>query len=608
MKKHYNNMKKVLCAAAMLGFAPAVMAQEDNTGSNDPLKREMTLEREYDPSVQDANKVNTLPSVKEPAVTRRAIDYSDFTVPTDPEKQISTLPSGNVMTGVEHNNRRGYLGIAAGMNRNINGDFGYHILSNRKDRLNLYFSHRSNNWEPDYSSTTDEVKSKLNDNLGGINYEHSFDKAVLGIRARYRYSGFNYYGLTEDLYNEINGIPSTSSLGVPDRETDQVQQTVTAGIGVRSNENAPFGYLFDFSYVNFGSKYGIGRFADGPTENTFELSFDIFQPLWSGQVLGLAGKFEYFNYSTPQEGRKTVNGTETPYYFYYFNNHAEGTVNPYYKIEGDGWKLKLGAKFMFATGDDKKFMGSPDVSFDAEVADKTVIYVNAGGDLYSNSMYEMADVCRYLDPTKELLPSRNWLDGTVGIKSGIARGFWFDVFAGYKITSDDVFLLPTTYFDDGHFANLVTAEQYINTKVFYAGVDLKYNYQQWFEIAVKGVYNKWDAEYQEDAWTGGMDTDIEHAWGKPDFELSAGFTLRPTTQLAITADYRLETGRYMSAFSGEDIKMDNINELNLRASYTFNKTFGLNVAVNNVLDRDYDIFYGYPAQGIAVIGGINLNF
>lgn len=58
----------------------------------------MTLEREYDPTVQDASKVNTLPVIKEPVVKKMPIDYATFTVPADPEKEISLLPSGNIMT------------------------------------------------------------------------------------------------------------------------------------------------------------------------------------------------------------------------------------------------------------------------------------------------------------------------------------------------------------------------------------------------------------------------------------------------------------------------------------------------------------------------------
>lgn len=95
MKTIYN--VKALCVVALLGSAAAASAQEDVTKEKN-LNREMTLEREYDPSVQDASKVNTLPVVKEPEVRKIPIDYSNYTIAADPQKEISLLPSGNIMT------------------------------------------------------------------------------------------------------------------------------------------------------------------------------------------------------------------------------------------------------------------------------------------------------------------------------------------------------------------------------------------------------------------------------------------------------------------------------------------------------------------------------
>ena len=86
MKTIYNI--KALCVMALLGSVATVSAQEDKTKEKN-LNREMTLEREYDPTVQDASKVNTLPVIKEPVVKKMAIDYATFTVPADPEKEFS---------------------------------------------------------------------------------------------------------------------------------------------------------------------------------------------------------------------------------------------------------------------------------------------------------------------------------------------------------------------------------------------------------------------------------------------------------------------------------------------------------------------------------------
>ena len=133
------NQIRISIAAVLLSSSLTLAAQEKET----KLNREMTLEREYDPSVQDANKVNRLPDLKEPKVTKHTIEYSPFTLPADPEKEIVVLPSGKIMTAIPYNKRRGYLRLGTGMNMNVEGDFGYHLLNNRTDFLNVFFSHRS---------------------------------------------------------------------------------------------------------------------------------------------------------------------------------------------------------------------------------------------------------------------------------------------------------------------------------------------------------------------------------------------------------------------------------------------------------------------------------
>lgn len=586
-----NKSTKVLCVIAMLGCASGIMAQEEVNKEEKSLNREMTLEREYDPSVQDANKVNTLPAVKEPTVKKRAIDYAVFAVPTEPEKQISVLPSGKIMADMDYNKRRGYLNLAAGMNLNINGDFGYHILSTEKDNLNVYLSHRSTNGNINYIQIDDKVKAKLNDNLGGLNYKHKFEKAVFNIGAKYGYSGFNYYGLPVTGNLEEAG----TNLDLADRTTNQVNQTIGANIGIESeDEEAPFGYMVDFDYINFSHKYGADAKSDGPTENTFELKFNLFAPFGGNQRIGLAGLAEYFSYNLPERCS--------------FENHAEVILNPYYTIEGDIWNLKLGAKAMIVTGENSKFAASPDIAFDVEVADKTVFYLKADGKLYSNSMYETALVNRYVNPTEELMPSRNWLDANLGIKSGVVPGFWFDVFAGYKITSSDVLYLPSRVFEQDGFGNFAEAMSDINTKRFFAGVNLKYNYQKLFEINLKGVYNNWKANYG-DSWIGGeANAELDRAWGKPTAEINAGVTVRPIDKLAVDVNYYLATGRYTQLGGNEEVNLNNINELNIRGMYNINKTFSVNVQLNNVLFQKYDIYYGYPAQGFNLMGGINVNF
>ena len=60
-------------------------------------------------------------------------------------------------------------------------------------------------------------------------------------------------------------------------------------------------------------------------------------------------------------------------------------------------------------------MASPNIAADIEVADKTLLYLNAGGKLYSNSMYETSfgeSLCKSYK--RAIAPSRNWLDAALG--------------------------------------------------------------------------------------------------------------------------------------------------------------------------------------------------
>lgn len=605
MKTRYNI--KALCLVTLLGSVATVGAQEDKTKEKN-LNREMTLEREYDPTVQDASKVNTLPVIKEPVVKKMPIDYATFTAPADPEKEISLLPSGSVMTDIQHNKRRGYFNFGGGSYLNLNGDLGYHILSTDKDKLNIWLSHRSTNGKVKYNQTVEEgyekVKAKLNDNLGGLNFNHVFPKAVLDMGFRYGYSAYNYYGLP------INGSSSklsSTTFELGDRETNQVDQTIRGRIGVSSIHESPFGYRFGLDYTNFSHKYGESKGHDGVMENTIALGFDLFAGFNGTQHIGVAGDIRYYNYSLPPYEPYHPGTNSAPYTFSTYENHFNALLNPYYKVDGDNWHIKLGAKAMIVAGMERwnngKIFASPDIAADVTVADKTVLYAKAGGDLRNNSMYDLSTVNRYANPVEAIAPSFNWLDARLGIQSGIAPGFWFDIFGGYEGTNNDYFFMAYNLLDIDKF-NYIEMRDDIDSKRLYVGANLKYSYQQLVDLQLKGVYNNWKMSLG-DSYIGGSG-DIDPI-GKPEMEVTAGITVRPIDHVSASLDYYLATGRKAEVF-GITQDMKNINELNLTGAYTLNDTFGLYLKLNNVLFQKYELYYGYPMQRFSAMIGVNINF
>ncbi|MDR2969562.1 MAG: TonB-dependent receptor, partial [Tannerellaceae bacterium] len=487
MKK--NNYIKAFTIATLLFVSLSMQAQEDTTN----LNREMTLEREYDPSVQDANKVNTLPEIKDPEIRKMPIDYAGITFPAFPGKEAGALHSGNILTNMEYNKRKGYLNLAGGMNMNLNGDLGYHILNTVKDQLNISLSHRSANGNVKYIQTDEKQKMMFNDNLGGINYRRRFNKAIMRLGAKYGYSTFNYYGYADALlpFPTITGYALTPGQAVTDRETNQVNQLIHVYAGVTSTEESAIGYDTEINYTNFSYKYGLEKSYDGPKENRIAANINVYFPVLTDQWLGAQAKINYFNYSTPSVYYSLPSYDIT----YDFQNYAEVTLSPYYKIAGGNWNILLGANVMLYTGEwEKNFMASPNIAFDVEMGGRTVLYGEAKGELKSNSLYELARESRYVNYQGSIEPSRNILNATAGIKSGALPGFWFDVFGGYKYTTGDYFLLPPTFIFVENAFNQLGIMNEIDTELIFGGIELKYSYRKYFDLHLKGVYNKWNSE------------------------------------------------------------------------------------------------------------------
>jgi hypothetical protein len=595
---------KVLTVAAALSACVAAPMQ-----AQEQLTREMTLEREYDPTVQDAGKINRLPEVKEPVVTKRPIDYSPFTSPTDPPREISLLPSGNIHTEIAHNKRRGYFHFGGGMYANLSGDLGYHIIDSEQGKLALFVTHNSTGGNVKFPGEDNlERKAKLNDNLVCLDFRQSVGpNTVLNLGAGYGYTGFNYYGLSllsssvirssvRDFVN-INTLASTST---NDIETSQANQTVNFNFGLSGSDDR-FGYMVGADFRHFDQKYGWRKDLNGIRENRFSPKFDL--SLFLGDAsrrIGIAGALDYFDYKYPQiYNRNDSTG---------YKSHVEATVSPYFLVGGETWRLALGANIMFVSGDSLQVFASPNVSVEAQVADRTVFYAGARGEIRSNDAYGLSRLNRYMDHSMAVSPSRTWLDAKLGIRSSIATGFQIDVFGGYRSTKDAIFFIPPFYTNENmDFTSYSTALR-TDASLLHAGAALQYAWRNQVDFSLKGVYNQWTVKSDGRSYAS-YDTGITSMkpYGLPEVELNAGLTVKPLAPMALTLDYYLGAGRYMLVLNREE-RMKDLHDLNFRASWNFNDTFGAYLKLNNLLFQNQERIYGYPMQGFNAMVGINLNF
>lgn len=155
-------MKKMYVFVALLSTCSIASAQENKEES---LKREVTIEKEFTPIVNDASKINTLPEIDNPVVTKPSIRYSDWAVPMTTGPILQILPSGNFGMQPAVNPKQSYINLAMGNYLNAAANAGFRIFDSETDQLGVWYQHSSTNGKLKYLENDKKVTQRRNDNI-----------------------------------------------------------------------------------------------------------------------------------------------------------------------------------------------------------------------------------------------------------------------------------------------------------------------------------------------------------------------------------------------------------------------------------------------------------
>ncbi|MDR0428368.1 MAG: hypothetical protein LBH12_07160 [Dysgonamonadaceae bacterium] len=554
------------------------------------LDRELTLEREYNPSLRDANKINSLPQIKEPEAPRTKVEFSDYTLDYNMAPYITSLKAKSYFSDYAAHNKKGYLNLGVSSLIDLDGDLGYQVLNTRKNRLSLYYSHRSSNSKVTYLQKDEKQKMKLNDHTFGIDFNHFFDKAKLAADLEYTNAGFNYYGLSSHV----------------DKNKTQSDNLFRAHLGIYSINSTNLSYKLNLHYTFFKQKHAVitDLTGDGRKENRLFADFDFNAPFNSTVKFGLGGYIKHSMYDISPD----IFTTNTEDKIQGNKDYTALSGNPYFLFEGSNWNTRLGVSINTWFGGIKKFMLAPDIKFNWYPVESVLFYIRATGGFEDNSNYNMFYRNRYIDPNYRIYDSRIPVDGTVGVNFVVFPNFNMEFFGGFKMAKDEHFFIDNSYYGS------TIVPLYAESQTFKFGGALNYAYRDIFNIGTKLTFYKWDTKeisglYKDTTYD---NNDYLKAWNKPNFEgdVFAGFKI-PSAPLRFDANYHIETGRKALTENGMNIvsqKMKNIHSLNLKANYSVNDSFSVFAQANNLLNQKYDLWYGYPVQKINIIGGISIKF
>lgn len=596
-----NKMISKLFVLACLGSVTTLYAQEEK---RDTLNRELTLERQYNPTVLDANKVNITPDRREPITRKMAIDYASYGAVLFPEKEITLLPSGEMYTNIDYSKHRGYLNLAGGLHTNIDVDLGYHILDNQTDKLNLFFTHRSSNNGLDYQQNEEKVKAKLNDNLASIHFKHAFESVFFTLGGNFAYKAYNYFG--HPTYAAGSSYTDGKTNSTADYETNQANTTIRFNTGLQSRNADKVNYRIDFDFLHFQQKYGLAKDYSGMKENVFHINGDLNTSLVDeDQRIGVLADIHAIGYNKPNGQGSYFDRLAT------YASKTDITLTPYYTLSGNGINLTLGAALSYYENqNDSQTRIAPHVAFDASMGGRSTFYFTADGGIKANDLDQLINECRFIDPSLAVDDyTKTPFDLKTGVKTGIIDNVWLNLYGQYKKTENDVFFVKLINSLTGNsFTEAMNPVNNFDTKLLRVGADLRFDIQKYMEFSIKSAYNKWTVNYDKDIESLDANEDL-WASTRPDFEFGINATIHPLEKLSIGVDYTLMTGRKMNFQKDVSaIEMNNISELNLRGQYQLNDWVGAYAKITNLLNQEFDSFYSYPTQKIGAMIGININF
>ena len=557
------------------------------------LNRQVSLEREYTPTIQDASKVNTLPALHEPQKKQYDIKFEN----SIPNMNIASYPignpgSGDIKTKIDYSKHRGYLIFGAGMYSNLNGAAGYRIVDSKNDKFDIFASHNSTDGKIKYllkDSPLDEAKAKNMENLIKAKYSHQFESLTWYLNGSFFNNTFNYYG-NPYVFNTASSTPSTFDDLMQNKQRVNV---IEAETGIASNEQSDaLFYSANVKYNNFSTKYGLNANSDGISGSIFDALVNIASPIQTDHKVGVEGGV-FFQTISDVDFLPLLD--KDP-----FQNLTIFKAKPYYSIEEGDFKLSLGANINWASDIENKFVISPAIKTSWNFEEKSLFYLNVGGGINDNNFVTMNRENRYINPSSRVFISQTLYDAQLGIRSGAISGLEFDIFGGYKYTKDEHLFTPSANQAWGNVSEMM----YANLGTGHFGGALKTKLIPYTDLSLKALTHFYNISKYTLTDTA---PDKKEAWGLPKLTLDFNADFSFIENLTFSVNYLFEGGR-KTYVNNTSTNMDNVNELNVKGNYNILNWLSFYVKVNNVMSQKYEKYYGYTNQGINAVGGVSLKF
>ncbi len=566
------NKSKMIKRLVILPLVSVIAFSSFGQGTERDYNEEVTIRGSYDPTINQAFKINTKPETFSLILKKPEFVFESIEVEQPTQITLEAIDAAKIRTDRKAKIYNNYLkaGIGSWISPYI--DFAHSSGSNDAVFNASVFHISSFRNIPDYSP------SPYSNSRVKVGWKKLMNNHVFSISAGYGLNTNRYYGYKPDDFPNVT---------MDEDNLKQMFNLIKANVGFKSQykKESKLHHAFNVSAYYYFDKYKT-------SETNAQFDFDLHKAfsvtkLLNFQHLGLEGKVEYY-------GNKDTIKSNTDVLI-------EGT--PYFKAKYGIVNFLIGLRFAYLSSSNSIFAFNSIVKADLNIIPEALtIYAGIGGGLEKNSFLNLSDKNPWVSSVIPMEWQNNNFDISGGLRGNIARQLGFNLQARFVSFKNMGFFVNTSeskiwgppipmnkfnvFYDDGNVTN------FSGELTYQFGTDIK--------IWLNGEYNIYNLD------------SLTQPYHKPISLVSLGGSWLIKKKVNVWLEGIFVGQRYAVdnelLIVAQEITLDGFFDLNLGLSYNITKDFSVWLSGTNLLNKNYQRYYNYPVQGLEIMGGIGLRF
>jgi len=545
------------------------MAQSGN--ENGLNAGQVNVVQDYKPTLADAIKINTNPSINDSVPAIPKLDYSNInkTFVTDFKVEPITPAKMKGEPLQKLNNNYAKVGIGNYFTTNLEAYIG----SGRSKKMNYAFSGRH---FASAGNIKDHGYAGFSENNVKAQASFFVPDHVLNVNGSYKNNSIHYYGFDNDSNDTKPNFTKSQNrqiYNLIDFNSSLLQNT--------QNDEALY-HEFNAGFYNYHDKLKN-------QENSFNmmaaLGKQIGKELYGGRLL-----FHYFgNQSSPDSSEGAI-----------------FTINPFVKTSGKGWHARLGMNVAIVTDEGKTYF-LPDISGKYNIVEEILsVYADIKGYSYRNSFRSLSTANPFISPAINFRTSTIKLDAVGGVRGNVNQHLYYNLNAGYKIIDSMALFVNTPHLYD----TLQAAFQVIYDEVKVARFYGELGYVLENKITASGwlAFNKYTMKRELKPWQlPALEAGIKGTYNLGDKIILGLDVFYVGTRYAKISQFDKLTNTGVD-FKIVERKLSGYVDASINAEYRYTKKLAAFIRLNNLAAQQYQIWNNYPSQRINGMLGVNFSF